>query len=162
MISQVEIKPSTISNWRELILRKGVTFYYPLYYRFRIKHKGWHLNSQTLLNYPTDSLGYALGQFLDKHQFILYDKCENHDIFHVILNYDISIIGELKLVFCLLGNGRYTLTNLLAGIVGLLFYPTCFTEFKQAYLRGRDLPLFHSIPFIKHLHQPFSLWSLSS
>ena len=152
--------PSVKQDWRERLLRNGVAAYYPLYALFRKKQSSWQLDAQTLLTYPCDSLGYALGSFLTQHQFELYDKCENHDIFHVILNYDIRVISELKLVFCLLGNGRYTLTNFLASIMGILLYPEFITDFKQAYLRGRKLPLFHSTNFIDCLNQPFNLWQL--
>ena len=152
--------PSVKQDWRERLLRNGVAAYYPLYALFRKRQSSWQLDSQTLLTYPKYSLGYTLGLFLTQHQFELYDKCENHDIFHVILNYDISVISELKLVFCLLGNGRYTLTNFLASMAGMLLYPEYMTDFKQAYSRGRKLPLFHSKNFIKCLNQPFHLWQL--
>ena len=154
------IHTSVKQEWRERLLRNGVAAYYPLYALFRKNQSSWQLDSHTLLTYPTNSLGYALGLFLSQHQFELYDKCENHDIFHVILNYDINVLDELKLVFCLLGNGRYTATNFLASIAGILLYPEHIRDFKHAYLRGRKLPLFHSKHFITYLSQPFNLWQL--
>ena len=160
MTNTTAINPCVKQDWRERILRTGVAYYYPFYALFRKKQSSWHLNSQILLNYPSNSLGYALGLFLAHHQFELYDKCENHDIFHVILNYDVSVLGELQLVFCLLGNGRYTLTNMLASMAGILLYPEYIRKFKYAYLRGRALPLFHSQMFIKQLCQPISVWQL--
>ena len=158
MASTAAIHTSVKQDWRERLLRNGVAAYYPLYALFRRKQSSWQLDSQKLLTYPSNSLGYRLGQFLNKHGFELYNKCENHDIFHIILNYDTSLLGELKLVFCLLGNRRYSLTNLLAGLGGIILYPAYWSEFKQAFLRGRKLPLFHSTTFITYLSQPFSLW----
>ncbi len=65
------IHTSVKQEWRERLLRNGVAAYYPLYALFRKNQSSWQLDSHTLLTYPTNSLGYALGLFLSQHQFEL-------------------------------------------------------------------------------------------
>lgn len=101
---------------------------------------------------PQGSLGNDLYLFLRQHSFKLIPKAESHDVLHVILGYDTSILGEACLQTMLMANGKRSLPTLVTSLVSQLFYPENRELLQEAYLRGEDANHFHSWNFEALLH----------
>ncbi|WP_264563841.1 ubiquinone biosynthesis protein COQ4 [Flavobacterium sp. N3904] len=76
------------------------------YQRFFKNKKAWEIDKQGLLDYPEETLGYHLGQFLLKNNFDIQPKLEDHDIIHVLTNTGVSVREEIGMQYYLLGNGK--------------------------------------------------------
>ena len=54
------------------------------YQKYFKKSVPWEIGKQELLQYPKNSLGFELGNFLDRNHFDIQPKLEDHDIIHVL------------------------------------------------------------------------------
>ena len=79
------------------------------YQRFFKNKKAWNIEKQELLAYPQETLGYHLEYFLQKNNFDIQPKLEDHDIIHVLTNTGISVREEIGMQYYLLGNGKNSL-----------------------------------------------------
>jgi len=114
---------------------------------FRIAH---------LINYPEGSLGFALAEFLQQQHFGKDPILENRDIFHVLTNNGMSARAQIGLQFYLIGNGKKSITTVLAAILGSMFYLHSLSFFFKQYKKGKNALLFHHLEFTKMLNQPLS------
>lgn len=126
------------------------------YQRFFKTQKAWNISKQELLSYPEETLGYHLGQFLQKNNFDIQPKLEDHDIIHVLTNTGISVRKEIGMQYYLLGNGKNSLYLYLVIIVGTVFYFTHIPYFIKRYKKGKTAFGFHSLDFSKILTIPIS------
>jgi ubiquinone biosynthesis protein Coq4 len=109
---------------REKLLIKMFEFTKPYYVKYFKRHQNpWQQNIKTLKRFPSKTLGNALGNFLKKNDFELLPKLEAHDILHVLLNYQTTIEGEIKMQFFLLGNGKKSIYALFTAILGIILIP---------------------------------------
>jgi ubiquinone biosynthesis protein Coq4 len=76
------------------------------YQRFFKNKITWEIDKDGLYTYPEESLGYHLGQFLQKNNFDIQPKLEDHDIIHVLNNTGISVREEIGMQYYLMGNGK--------------------------------------------------------
>lgn len=117
---------------------------YPLYARFKSERRpAWQLDRKALLQYPPGSLGRQLGNFLQTHDLQMIPCFENHDVFHVLLDYGLSAPEEVVLQWCLIGNGKRSIFSFTAVLVGSLCFPEYWRWFRQAYRHGRSLRRFY-------------------
>lgn len=126
------------------------------YQRFFKNNKAWDINKQELLNYPEESLGFHLGQFLQKNNFDIQPKLEDHDIIHVLTNTGISVRDEIGMQYYLLGNGKNSLYLYLVIVSGTFFYLSHINYFIQEYKKGKSAFGFYCLDFSKMLLLPIA------
>lgn len=114
----------------------------PIYQFIRYKRKPWQTTKNHLQHYKPGTLGYAMYQFLDRHQLQLIPKAETHDVWHVLFDYSIQMKDEMSIQFVVLGNGKHSTPYLYSCLVALLMYPEHWGRFYKAYKRGTS-----AIPF---------------
>lgn len=90
----------------------------------------------SLSKLPTGTVGRELALLLYENRMELIPKFEDHDLKHLLLEYEMNPVDEIKMQAFLLGNGNYTLPCVLFLSLGL-FMPTYWSAFKQEYKRGR-------------------------
>lgn len=117
---------------------------YPIYARISARSRPqWQLNRDDLLQLPPGSLGQRVGQFLTGNQLDLLPGFENHDVFHVMLEYGLTAPEEVELQWCLLGNGKRSVYAFLAAFTGAAFFPEYWGRLRRAFQKGRQLRTFH-------------------
>lgn len=124
------------------------------YQKYIKKSTPWEIDKKKLLQYPADSLGYSLGNFLDKNHFDIQPKLEDHDIIHVLTNTGISVADEIGMQYYLLGNGKRSLYLFMVILSGTPFYLHHINYFFQQYKRGKEALPFHYLDFSKMLLIP--------
>jgi len=151
-------KSSRWHQWRDWLLISGVDWLKRPYTAvFKIKKKAWKISSRELMKYPDDSLGNALGIFLQHENFELMDKLENHDVFHVLLNIETSVKGEAIMQFVLIGNGKRSLFCLFTAILSWLLLPEFRKDLVNSYHRGKSMRTIHKWQFQYLLREPIEL-----
>lgn len=108
------------------------------YLQFFKKSKiGWGLSIDQLGQYPKDTLGKDLADFLIKENFKLIAGVESHDVYHLILGYSTEVEEEAQMQFFLLGNGKRSLYAMGTSMIAFLTMPDQWLAFWRAYHRGR-------------------------
>lgn len=124
------------------------------YQKYFKKNEPWNIDKKQLFNFPNDSLGYGLGNFLHKNHFDIQEKLEDHDIIHVLTNTGISVYEEIGMQYYLFGNGKRSLYLYMVILSGTLFYPKQIRYFVEQYKRGKQAHSFHYLDFSKMLSMP--------
>ena len=92
------------SDWRGRFMRALVDLHYRYYHHFTYwDRKPWSVTIEQLLEFPNESVGYQLGHFLRQNDFSFIPKFENHDLFHVLLGYGLTVADEVRMQCCLAG-----------------------------------------------------------
>ena len=142
-------------GWRGSMMRAFVSFHYNYYHRFTYSDKkAWGISIKQLLQLPSQSVGYQLGNFLHSHGFDFLPKFENHDLFHVLLGYGLTVADEVRMQCCLVGSGRGTFSTWITIIIGAVFYPEHWRSFYTAHRRGKGFCNFSYWDFEPMLHVP--------
>ncbi|MEM1215236.1 MAG: hypothetical protein AAGJ82_06105 [Bacteroidota bacterium] len=129
---------------RSHLLLWGYRVTYPLYAKLHWRPRPvWQVRLPDLLRLPPGSLGYRLGQFLQQNALHLMPGFENHDVFHVLLDYRTSAPAEVAMQWCLLGNGKRSLYCFLCALTGAALFPEHWVALRKAYRRGRKMRRFH-------------------
>ena len=111
----------------------------PYYIRwFKKGQEGWEITEEQLLNYPSDTLGFQLATFLKKENLSLMPLLEEHDVMHVLLEYEPNIIDEINMQFFLVGNGKRSLYAYGTAIIGAFLMPEHWGQYRRAYRRGKS------------------------
>jgi len=125
------------SSLRNRIANFLVTQLTPVYQTLRFKRKAWNTTKNDLKKCAPGTLGNALYQFLDGHNFNLIPKAETHDVWHVLFGYTVEMKDEMSIQFVVLGNGRHSAPYLYSCLVAILMYPEHWGSFYKAYQRGK-------------------------
>lgn len=130
---------------RSRLLNWGFRISYPIYAKlWKRPRPAWQLGrDQLLMAYDPESLGFALGCFLNYRDLDLMPGFESHDVFHTLLGYGTSAPEEVMLQWCLLGNGKRSPYCFFAASIGALCFPEHWGLLRAAYQRGRQLRTFH-------------------
>ena len=127
-------------GWRAMLMHKLVKYSQPIYRHWSRKQQiPWNISNQQLLDYPINSLGRALGRFLQSHNFTLIAQFESHDVFHVLLGYEPTVLDEARMQYCLLGSGRRSLYTIGTCVLAGFIYPDYLVDFRKNYQRGCGL-----------------------
>lgn len=121
------------------------------YQKYFKKNEPWNIDKNKLFDFPKDSLGYGLGNFLYQNHFDIQEKLEDHDIIHVLTNTGISVYEEIGMQYYLLGNGKRSLYLFMVILSGTIFYPKQIKYFLHQYIRGREALPFYYLDFSKML-----------
>jgi len=148
----------TLFQIRETLAIGLVEFTKPYYVQwFKSKQVAWKQNTESLKRFPVGSLGRRLGIFLEKNNFKLIPKLEDHDVLHVLLDYKTTVTGEIKMQFFLLGNRKRSLYALFTALVGTLLVPEKIQAFRHAFAKGRSSAPISKWNFEYLLSEPLEL-----
>lgn len=139
---------------KSLIFEKMYEISKKPYQKWLKKNQPWNIEIPELLNYPSGSLGFHLGQFLHTNHFEVQPKLEDHDVIHVLTGIGTTVEEEIAMQYYLLGNGKRSVYLFVVIASGTLFYPYSFRRFLDCYHRGRSAHRFHDLEFVRMLHQP--------
>ncbi len=90
----------------------------------------------------TGTVGREIAEMLDKKNYRLIPKFENHDLKHIILEYEMTMKDEIRMQAYLVGNGNYTLPCLIFLSLGL-FYPTIWKDLPGEFKQGKKTNSIH-------------------
>ncbi|TDL99103.1 MAG: hypothetical protein C4K58_07340 [Flavobacteriaceae bacterium] len=134
--------------YREEIISKMFEFSAELYLKTLARsRKPWDITIESLLSKPKESLGYAMGEFLQINQFQLQPRAENHDVFHVLTGYKPTVEEEVGLQFLLLGNGKRSLFLFVALLGGFCLMPEAYSFYQKSYQKGKNMLPFTDLAF---------------
>ena len=143
--------------YRAQLMPALVAQFSPLYAKlFKRNEKIWAENRQSLLAREKDSLGFALGLFLQTNDLHLMPRLETHDVYHVITAYPIDVQSEAELLFFILGNGKRTLFTLGATCLALILMPEWWGIYWQSFLKGRKANSFVNENLVEWLDKPLA------
>ncbi len=146
-------------QWRDRCIIGFVEWSKPYYAGwFKRQQKAWGLSVGQLLAYPAGSLGRELGKFLQKEGFDVIPKLEDHDVMHVLLGYQSTMLDEARMQFFLLGNGKRSAYGMLTVWVALLLVPEGWKAYLQDFRDGRRCLPVWNWNFRHLLREP--LWQL--
>lgn len=124
---------------------------------FKRRQTCWYWSKSELKNFNHGSLGREIFQFLDNNGFKMLAKFEDHHALHVLLGYSNHIIDEVRMQFCLFGNGKRSLYLFGVIIIGWLAFPECWHLFKDAFKKGKQINPIHHWKFEHLLREPVHL-----
>lgn len=110
----------------------------PMVFNFGIKEEPWNLRTNDLLQYPENSVGRKVGEFLKKENLEPIARAESHDVLHVLLDYSVHFKDEVAMQFFLRGNGNNSIASFLTSIGAWIVLPTQWSYLKHAYARGKS------------------------
>lgn len=128
----------------------------PMVFDYGTADKNWKLSTAELLQYPNNSLGKVVGEFLKRHDVELLAGAEYHDIHHVLFDYSISFKDEVALQFFLHGNGKKSIASVSTRIGGWFLLPTEWKYLKASYENGKKCKDVSKLNFKNLLHEDFS------
>lgn len=91
---------------------------------------------EELKNFPDETLGKDLVDFLETKDLELLPHYARHDIKHILLGYDTTDEGESCLQCFMLGNRHVSFPVLATVLYGFVTMPEYWSSFKKAYRRG--------------------------
>lgn len=106
-------------------------------------HKAWSVTKYQLLRLPENTLGFALGTFLETNGFELLPKVERHDAYHVVTGYSTKVEDEIALQYLCFANGKRSPYLLGAIILGTLILPDYYKYYYKSYQIGKRANSFH-------------------
>ena len=100
--------------------------------------KNYYANKvQNLKKIPIGTLGNDIAKCLDKNNLRLIPKYESHDLKHVLLDYKMTPVDEIRMQAFMLGNGNYTIPSFTIFIFGALLLPEKWCTFYMDYKSGQ-------------------------
>lgn len=93
---------------------------------------------EKLRQYPIGSLGHDISKCLDDNKLAFVPKYESHDLKHVLLDYKMTPVDEIRMQAFMLGNGNYTLPCFAILTFGSLLLPDEWTTFYKDFKRGQN------------------------
>lgn len=88
------------------------------------------------------TVGRQVADMLDSKQYRLIPKFENHDLKHIVLDYEMTMKDEIRMQAYLIGNGNFTLPCLIFFSLGI-FYPTIWKGLFKEYQDGKTSKSIH-------------------
>ncbi len=93
--------------------------------------------TRQLSELPEGTLGRDIADCLERHGLRIVPGFESHDLKHVLLDYKMTPVDEIRLQAFMLGNGNHTLASFAIFIFGALFLPDLWRTFHQDFQDGR-------------------------
>ena len=109
---------------------------------------------EALQQFPKNSLGHDLVNFLHHKELQLLPYYARHDIKHILLNYDTTDKGEGCLQCFMLGNGHISFPVIATVLYGVTTMPDYWGSFRRAYQRGRKAAPITGWKWFEILHIP--------
>eukprot|EP00353_Schmidingerella_taraikaensis_P012094 CAMPEP_0185590812 /NCGR_PEP_ID=MMETSP0434-20130131/62164_1 /TAXON_ID=626734 ORGANISM="Favella taraikaensis, Strain Fe Narragansett Bay" /NCGR_SAMPLE_ID=MMETSP0434 /ASSEMBLY_ACC=CAM_ASM_000379 /LENGTH=105 /DNA_ID=CAMNT_0028215309 /DNA_START=71 /DNA_END=385 /DNA_ORIENTATION=- len=93
---------------------------------------------EALRRYDQGTLGKAIADCLDDKGLKLVPGFESHDLKHVLLDYKMDPIGEIRLQAFMVGNGNISLPSLAILIYGVILLPSQWRILRTDYRKGKS------------------------
>ena len=87
---------------------------------------------------PNGTLGKDIANCLEEHKLRLVPNYESHDLKHVLLDFKMTPVDEIRMQAFMLGNGNYSFPSFVIFIFGALLLPDLWTKFHKDYINGRN------------------------
>lgn len=101
------------------------------------KPEKFPFTAMQLKEFPDNTLGKDLIEFLETKGLDLLPYYARHDIKHILLGYNTTDEGEGCLQCFMLGNGHVSFPVLATVLYGFITMPEYWSSFRSAYKRGR-------------------------
>lgn len=88
------------------------------------------------------TVGREVAKILDSKRYRLIPKFENHDLKHIVLEYEMTMKDEIRMQAYLIGNGNFTFPCLLFFSLGI-FYPSIWKDLFNEYQGGKKNKSIH-------------------
>jgi len=92
--------------------------------------------ARQLKELPNGTLGKDIANCLEKNNLRLVPNFESHDLKHVLLNFKMTPVDEIRMQAFMLGNGNYSIPSFAIFIFGALLLPDLWTTFYKDYKNG--------------------------
>lgn len=86
---------------------------------------------------PEGTLGKDIADCLAQHGLRLVPGYESHDLKHVLLDFKMTPVDEIRLQAFMLGNGNYSLPSFAIFVFGAIFLPDLWRTFYRDYQNGK-------------------------
>lgn len=95
-----------------------------------------------LRKFPKGTLGYDIAKCLDDHKLRLVPGFESHDLKHVLLDFKMTPVDEIRMQAFMLGNRNYSFPCFAIFTFGAILLPCKWTTLYKDFKRGRvTLPI---------------------
>lgn len=99
--------------------------------------KPYNEKVDALRKYPEGTLGRDIAKCLDDNKLRLVPNYESHDLKHVLLDYKMTPVDEIRMQAFMLGNGNYTFPCFAILTFGAILLPDEWSTLYEDYKRGR-------------------------
>ncbi len=98
--------------------------------------------ARCLQDLPEGTLGKDIATCLERNNLRLVPNYESHDLKHVLLNFKMTPVDEIRMQAFMLGNGNYSLPSFAIFIFGALLLPDLWAKFYKDYKNGlKSIPI---------------------
>jgi hypothetical protein len=94
--------------------------------------------ARQLKELPDGTLGKDIANCLEKNDLRLVPNYESHDLKHVLLDFKMTPVDEIRMQAFMLGNGNCTFPSFAIFIFGALLLPDLWAVFCKDYTNGRS------------------------
>lgn len=145
---------STLELRNKSIEFVAVTVMFPIAGLIQKKSPG-ALGIAQLLEMPHHTLGLALGRHMQHYKLQFIPGFEEHDIKHLILGYDVTVPGEIRLSAFEFGAGNRSFMTLGVFLLGIPLAADLWPQMIEDYKHGKKHKHFRKIEFKKCLALPY-------
>ncbi len=93
--------------------------------------------ARQLQEFPDGTLGKDIANCLEKNNLRLVPNYESHDLKHVLIDFKMTPVDEIRMQAFMLGNGNYSIPSFAIFIFGALLLPDLWTTFYKDYTKGK-------------------------
>ncbi|MGE3599366.1 MAG: hypothetical protein AB7N70_27855 [Dehalococcoidia bacterium] len=97
----------------------------------------YHREVGALRQCPSGSLGREIADALDSRGLSLVPGYESHDLKHVLLGFDMTPEGEIRMQAFMIGNRNYSLPSFAIFLFGAVLLPDLWLTFTADFAKGR-------------------------
>ena len=94
--------------------------------------------ARKLQELPDGTLGREIANCLKKNGLRLVPNYESHDLKHVLLDFKMTPVDEIRMQAFMLGNGNYSIPSFAIFIFGALFLPDLWITFYKDFIKGQS------------------------
>jgi len=94
--------------------------------------------ARQLQELPDGTLGKDIANCLEKNNLRLVPNFESHDLKHVLLDFKMTPVDEIRMQAFMLGNGNYSIPSFVIFIFGALLLPDFWVTFYKDYKNGQN------------------------
>lgn len=92
--------------------------------------------ARQLKELPDGTLGKDIANCLEENNLRLVPNYESHDLKHVLLDFKMTPVDEIRMQAFMLGNGNYSIPSFAIFIFGALLLPDLWATFYKDYKNG--------------------------
>lgn len=93
--------------------------------------------ARQLQSLPEGTLGKDIANCLEKNDLRLVPNYESHDLKHVLLDFKMTPVDEIRMQAFMLGNRNYSIPSFAIFVFGVLFLPDLWATFYKDFRNGR-------------------------